>query len=215
MHELICRDVSPGSDGERTLAVRASDDTVDSYGEIVDCSTMKLDRYLKNPIVLYAHNSRELPIGRATSVRVDGKALVAQIQLAAQGENARADEVWRSIKGGHTRGISIGFVSGEQRIESRRGEDVVVLGNCELHEISIVSLPANPNALISHVKSAGARRQMAGDDALLDEVFGKSADLDDDFEGLLDTRAALPQRRAIENTDDITEEVLGEALKLL
>ena len=63
-----------------------SDDSIlNDYGFRVLTAGIKLDRYLKNPILLYGHkrtnkyDSREdeiLPLGRVENLRVDGTRLI-------------------------------------------------------------------------------------------------------------------------------------------
>src|SRR5262245_61773536 len=56
-------------DESRSIEVVASSDAIDSYGEIVE-QKWDLSRYEQNPVVLYAHDKSELPIGRASNLRV-------------------------------------------------------------------------------------------------------------------------------------------------
>lgn len=133
------------SEADRSVECIASSEAVDSYGEIVDQRSLKLDRYLTNPVVLFGHNSRELPIGHASNVRVDGTALRAKIHFA---KTSKADEVFDLVSAKVLRGVSIGFVPGRATTEKRRGQDVTVLYDGILHEISVVPIPANPEVLL-------------------------------------------------------------------
>ena len=124
----------------------ASTDAIDSYDEIVE-QTWKLDRYNGNPVVLFAHQSRELPIGQAVSCGVvDGK-LRVNVRFASEKANPQAEHVWQSVKEGTLRAVSVGFRPHTVRSEKRDGKDVYVLADNELHEISVVPVPANPEAL--------------------------------------------------------------------
>ena len=124
----------------------ASTDAVDSYEEIVDQS-WDLGRYNSNPVVLFAHQSRELPIGRATRVAVVDGRLEATIQFATAEMNPKADQVYRMVKAKMLNAVSVGFVPRDVRLEKRDGREVYVLADNELHEISVVPIPANPEAL--------------------------------------------------------------------
>jgi len=141
----------------RAVRVVASTDTVDSYGEIVEQS-WNLARYLGNPIVLYQHSSWE-PIGTAEDVGVEDGVLKATLVFAPEGVTAAADKAWALIEAGILRTVSVGFVPADVREEKRDGRSVYVLANNELREISLVSLPANPDAVIeARVRAAGAAR---------------------------------------------------------
>lgn len=124
----------------------ASTDAVDSYGEIVEQS-WNLDRYRSNPVVLFGHNSRALPIGFASRVDVVSGRLEATIKFASERANPEAEKVWQSIKEGTLRAVSVGFYPHDVRIEKRNDQEVFVLSNNELFEISVVPIPANPEAL--------------------------------------------------------------------
>lgn len=143
----------------RSIDVIASTNAVDSYGEIVE-QNWNLERYNTNPLVLYGHNRFDLPIGHATDVGVDesGK-LVAKLHFVTKEANPLAEQVWQSIKQKSLRAVSVGFTSGEPRIDRVNGHDVLVLNDNELREISVVPMPANPEALIQMRAKADAARQ--------------------------------------------------------
>lgn len=142
----------------RAIAVTASTDAIDSWGEVVDQS-WDLSRYERNPIVLWQHDRCE-PIGTAENVRIEDGALKATLVLAPEGVTEDADKAWALIEAGILRAVSVGFVPRDIRYEKRNGVEVAVLANNELREISIVSLPANPDAVIeARVKRAETQRQ--------------------------------------------------------
>lgn len=139
------------SDTDRFVECTASSEAIDSYGEIVDQKSLKLDRYRANPVILFAHDSRSLPIGMATDVAVKEGALRAKIHFA---DTPRANECLALVRQKMLRGVSIGFVPGRTVQEKRHGKDVTVLYDGEIHELSIVPIPANQDALI-RMKAAG------------------------------------------------------------
>jgi HK97 family phage prohead protease len=121
-----------------------STSAIDSYGEIVDQS-WDLRRYATNPVVLWAHNSRDLPIGQARNVGVVDGALQATIYFSKA--NPEAETIWQLVLEKTLRSVSVGFLPNTIRVEKRDGEDVCVLCDNELYEISVTSIPANPEAL--------------------------------------------------------------------
>lgn len=144
-HILSLSALATRAAGERrAIDVVASTAAEDSYGEVV-AQQWKLERYLANPVVLYSHESRELPIGRAENVRVEDGKLLATLVLA-QG-TGRADEVWNLVQQGMLKGVSVGFRPHTTRWEKRDGREILVLDDNELLEISITPIPANPEAL--------------------------------------------------------------------
>lgn len=131
---------------QRTADFIASTDAIDSYGERVEQS-WDLKRYLANPVVLFGHNSRDLPIGHAEVVEVrDGK-LQIRVRFASEKANPMAEKVWQSIQEKTLRAVSVGFVPRTVKATKEDGREVYVLSDNELHEVSVVPIPANPEAL--------------------------------------------------------------------
>jgi HK97 family phage prohead protease len=141
----------------------ASTEAVDSWGEIVEQKWI-LDRFKQNPVILYGHASRELPIGIATRCDVvkqsDGRdALECTVRFATAAMNPLAEQVWQMVQAKMLRAVSVGFNPRTARYEKRGGEEVMVLSDNELHEISVVAIPANPEALAKQrakARQAGA-----------------------------------------------------------
>jgi HK97 family phage prohead protease len=167
------RQEAPASDVPcvRSLLVRAvraesreadfvfSSDRIDSYGDRVE-QVWQLERFLANPVALFAHDSRSLPIGRATQVGVvDGK-LHGTIVFASAKANPVAEQVWQSLQEGTLRAVSVGFIPHSVRVERENDRDVYVLSDNELLEISVVPIPANADALMRlRQKAAPAAQQ--------------------------------------------------------
>ena len=135
----------------RTCDFVASTDAVDSFGEIVDQGSWDLERYKANPVVLFAHSSRDLPIGQCTRCEVvstiGGPQLECTIRFLTEDKNPKAEQVWKMVRDSELRAVSVGFIPRSMRYEKRNGKDVYVLSDNELAEISVVPIPANPEAL--------------------------------------------------------------------
>lgn len=153
--ELVRRDgalrVKSFNEADRTVDVVCSTDAVDSYGEVVD-QKWDLTRFNANPVVLYAHNSRDLPIGRAERMAVQrgmsGRdQLECSIRFATADANPKAEQVFQLFKQEILRAVSVGFVPNTVREEKRDGRNVTVLSDNELHELSVTPVPANHEAL--------------------------------------------------------------------
>lgn len=125
-----------------------SDATVDRYGDTVDSSGWVLENFNKNPIALFNHNS-DFPIGRWKNLGVRGGALRGELELAPKGSSPRIDEIHALVDAGILRATSVGFMP--LASEPRRISTGLTSGNAymkqELVETSLVSVPANPNAL--------------------------------------------------------------------
>lgn len=150
-------------DEPRTVECVMSDETIDAYGDIVDVSSWKLDRFKKNPIVLAYHNTRSLPVGRAENIRIEGKQLRCRIAFAGADVNPEAERIYQAIRQGYMKGVSVSFSVGRSENTIRQGKEVRILFDCELFELSCTPLPANPSALIKSAGQAASTAATEGD----------------------------------------------------
>ena len=134
-----------------------SDESVDRYGDVIQSRGWNLDNFNSNPVALFGHDagSVENVIGNAKNVRVAGDKLVGDIEFMPADVNPNAEAVYQMVKGGWLKTVSVGFAP----IEWKAAKDKARPGGVdfvkqELLEISIVPIPANPNALIQ-AKAAG------------------------------------------------------------
>lgn len=147
----------------RTIEFVGSDETVDRYGDIVAVDGWDLEDYRRNPVILYGHDYMGKPIGKALEVGPKDGKLIFRVQFATAEESPEADQVYRLIKGGYLQATSVGFIPHEWvdvPAEPATGEaegkgDPMKpkrkprrrYTKQELLELSIVAIPANPNAL--------------------------------------------------------------------
>lgn len=132
---------------QREVDFILSTETIDSYGEIVRAN-WDLRRFNANPVALWAHNSRDLPVGHWRNVRVESKILRGTLKIGTAAANPLCDNVLASIVEENLRGCSVGFLPHKVSFEEIDGEDVCVLDENELYETSPTPIPANPDALI-------------------------------------------------------------------
>lgn len=123
----------------------ASTASVDRQGDSIDQSGWELDNYLKNPVILFAHNYSELPIAKAIDVIKADSALIIKIQFASEEANPKAQQIKRLVDEGILNTTSVGFIQKE-----RNGN---IITRAELLEVSIVPVPANQDALRLAYKS--------------------------------------------------------------
>lgn len=143
---------------KRTAEFVASTDAIDTYGEIVDQDSWELAIYKSNPVVLFAHKSRELPVGQCTKVAVVGGQLECTIKFAEERHNPEAERVWNCVKDKYLRAVSVGFIPTDYKWEKRGGKEVFVLYGNSLREISVTPVPANHEALAKMRARAMAER---------------------------------------------------------
>ena len=161
------------SSEDRTLSFVFSDDSVDRYGDTIDARGWQLDDFKNNPVALFGHDATkpESVVGRAKNVRVQGNKLLGDIEFADVDVNQTADVVYKMTKAGFLKTVSVGFQPVEwvfSKDKSRPGG--VDFKKQTLLEISIVPLPANPNALIQ-AKAAGIDVERLG---IVSTVVGRA-----------------------------------------
>ena len=136
----------------RTIRFIASNEEVDRYGDIVRAAGWKLDNFKKNPVLLYGHMSRNLPIGKVTNIGVEGTQLMADAEFMSAELSAEADSIYRMVKGGFLNAVSVGFMPTKQPNDIKDPETNKWTGGYEfveqeLLELSVVPVPAVPGAL--------------------------------------------------------------------
>lgn len=128
-----------------------STDEKDRTGEVVEQS-WDLENYKKNPIVLFGHDASKpgYVLGKATEIVSDKDGdkniTLGTVQFAEEGTSEDADTVWKLVKQGILRTVSVGFIPHTfKKLADDDGTDV--LADNELLEFSIVPIPANPSAV--------------------------------------------------------------------
>ena len=148
--------------GNRTVRFIISKEVVDRDGDILRASGVDFTNYMKNPVFLSFHNSREFPLGKVTRFWVEGNSVKADVyfptieELSTNPEQASekaklVDFCYRCYKTGMLNAVSIGFIPLEW-VETENGFDIL---KWELLEFSAVAVPANQDAIAEAVKSFG------------------------------------------------------------
>lgn len=143
------------AEGERTYAWTISTGSVDRDRDTIAADGWRVDNFLKaGGPVLWAHQSRDLPIGKAVWVKAQAGVLKARVEFAPADVYPFAETVRRLVDFGALKATSVGFLPDFEKAawnEQRGGYD---FKGQELLEFSIVPVPANPDALMD-AKDAG------------------------------------------------------------
>ena len=129
----------------------ASTPTPDRVGHVFETAGASFT----NPVPLLLHHDRERPIGQATlTATSDGILFEARLpKLADPGPlRDRIETAIQSAKAGLFRGASVGYRILEGGAELLRN-GLIRLTKTEIHEVSLVTIPANADATILAVKS--------------------------------------------------------------
>lgn len=150
----------------------------DSYGDVIEAGafadTIAAHKAAGTmPTMLWGHNASEVPIGDWLDMAEDDKGLWIKGRLDVA--DPVGDRVYRAIKAGRVRGLSIGY----EVVSDRKEDGVRILEKVDLWEVSAVNFPANSRALLTDVKDqnalsrwmAGVRPQRRELEAMLKEGF--------------------------------------------
>jgi len=119
----------------------------DRQGDVIPMKAWNegLHNYLKNPIILAYHN-HQMPIGKMVEHKVTDQGLWIRAQIPSE-----VGDVYRLIKKGILSAFSVGFRVRDADYDHTT--ETFLVKDLELHEISVVSVPANQNTLFSLAKA--------------------------------------------------------------
>ena len=124
----------------------------DRERDVIAPDGWQLDAYMKNPVVLWAHDYRMPPVALARTMERTESGLVSEAEFIDIPEHPFARMVAALVKIGALRATSVGFRPLKHAYnEERRGVD---FQQQELLEFSIVPVPANADCLIE-ARAAG------------------------------------------------------------
>lgn len=200
---------SEGYDEENTYRFIGTSEAKDRDGEIVVLDGWEFTNYKANPIVLWGHDGRALPIGKTVAILTDEvrKAVYFDVEFSKSYDFAKTVE--GLVEEGILRAVSLGFMVKDWKWDDKL--DALLLTKCELFELSIVTVPANQEALIQEGKDATPDRNKSQD-----ELANVVSQLKEEVESLRNQLAALkpnsePAAQPEENGDPMVPE--GEILK--
>ena len=182
-----------GAESDRTLRFIGTDESEDRDGDIIKADGWDLENFQKNPVFLPFHDYGRVPIGKCIAVNksIGSSALMFDIKFPSIDEFCTdvnhpshefklADTIYMAYKNGFMNAVSVGFI-GRESVEREDQKDIPawqrgrIFTSQELLELSAVSVPSNPNALM-HARSAKGINQE--NVKLLEEIFkeaGKNA----------------------------------------
>ena len=119
----------------------------DRQGDVIPMKAWNegLHNYLKNPIILAYHN-HQMPIGKMVEHKVTDQGLWIRAQIPSE-----VGDVYKLIKKGILSAFSVGFRVRDADYDHTT--ETFLVKDLELHEISVVSVPANQNTLFSLAKA--------------------------------------------------------------
>ncbi len=153
-------DASPEA-GDLLQGWTLSTKRVDSYKDTVDADGWMTEDFGHNPVVLFAHKSDALPVGRDMGVWIDpGKALKGVTRFASPDVYAFGATVGKLVAAGFLNAVSVGFEPVEFEVSEERSDENDWFPSFDfkkqiLREYSVVPIPANMDALADGRTKAG------------------------------------------------------------
>ena len=131
----------------------------DAYNERMDPTSVKLDRFKQNPILLFNHDMM-YPCGKVLAVEAREDGVFVRACVSASG-NDKVSFVRDLVEDGTLCTFSIRFAD-ETVVEDPEVQGGKLIKDWELQEVSIVSIPAQPDSTFSlaNVKSVKDLRAM-------------------------------------------------------
>ena len=139
---------------DREVKFIFSTNAKDRHGTVINPGGWQLDNFNKNGIASFQHRAYGDPdpdmiIGKAQAWTSDDK-LVGTIRFEEEEVNPLADKLYKKVKAGTLNAVSVGFLEkrghfGDPDLGEEKG--TYYFDEAELMEISLVTVPSNPEAL--------------------------------------------------------------------
>ncbi len=165
----------------------ASTAAIDRHKEILVPRGVITESFMKNPVMLDIHNSRAYPVGKVVDIKVSKESVEIHFEFADTEEGVKLEKLYTS---GFMNAFSVGFIpknyidlydmrgddgklsitslevelpNGEKELlDLSQYKDVPygIISKWELLEVSPVSVPANPEALMLRAKDDIVRKYL-------------------------------------------------------
>src|SRR5262245_46290212 len=102
---------APRPVADRTFRFVASSSAVDREGDVIPVSAWQLENFLKNPVILFGHDYRSLPVARAARIWTEGNSLLVDVEFPEEGVSDFSDQVHGQVAAGLLSAVSVGFIA--------------------------------------------------------------------------------------------------------
>lgn len=138
-----------------------NDESVNRYGYRILSAGIKTDNFLKNPVCLVQHRSEYLSVGKWKNLKVDGNKFTATLEFDEGDEEAV--KIYNKYKNGYMSAVSISMLEISESTDVKYllpGQKYPTILECELLEISLVTVPGNANSL-KLMNAEGKEKQLS------------------------------------------------------
>ncbi|MEI8342648.1 MAG: HK97 family phage prohead protease [Verrucomicrobiota bacterium] len=176
--------------GDRQVEAIISDSSLARDGGTIVTAGIDYSTFLATKAILFNHET-DKPVARVAKVWIDGDKLKMLAQFPPDGTSQQSDECYRLIKAGIINATSIGFTitKGVTLADRKWRADAI-----DLQEVSFVSVPALPTALITQRSAKQPRRNRSDRQRLVAELQRQIAE-DGGPSTPMPTRKSFPDTR--------------------
>ncbi len=181
----------------------ASSERTDREGDVISSKGWMLDNFKDGGVLLWGHDQNKLPVGRVLWVKQDDGKLIGKAKF--NGQTQLSKDVEKLVRIGDLTGISVGF----RALESEKTHEGRMFTKQELLEVSVVNIPANPDAVIHTIKNLelqsdqvklGLYKSMKEKKETYQECVGRKVSI------ILDENPEMEQDQALAIAGDMCEE---------
>lgn len=155
LHRALAYVERAEGDADNVFRFRASSAAIARDGLAIPASAWDFTHFLNNPVVMLSHGfgpAQDVPIGHAQDIQRDDMGLIAEVNFDP--DDPHAQSVMRKLRRRDLNAVSVGFRI--LSITDKDGNPVegffmpegAIVTKAELLEISVVSVPADPHALL-------------------------------------------------------------------
>ena len=161
-YRSVASEIRKKDEEKRTITFVASDGTKDTAGTVLNQDNWDLTRFNKNGVIGYQHkvyggyddtDNPDNVIGKGFAY-IEDKKLMVDITFEPAEINPLAEKIFQKILFGSLRAVSVGFLPvGRGRFGEGEDANTYYFAGQELLEVSVVNIPANPNALKKSIEA--------------------------------------------------------------
>lgn len=190
--KFVTAEIKEFNDTEREITAWASKAIVDRDGEIIMQDGWKLDAFRQNPVILMSHDYKRFPLGKAKWIKTENGGLKFCAKFAS---TPAGQEAYTLYKEGILNGFSVGFtpLEWDDGELAHKHKAKRVYTKQSLLEISVVSIPSCPEALMIRGKSGALKTKEFNAFVVFIESLKKGKD------------KSMSVEKALEHNDTINE----------
>lgn len=144
----------------REVTFIISSQSVDRMGDTISVDGWDWKAWEANPVVLWAHDQRSLPVAKGVKIWRDGAVIKATAEFPTADVHPFGAQVYELLKFGALNACSVGFNPLEWSwVEDKDRPYGIDFKRQELLEFSVVPVPANADALVT-AKAAGVATEL-------------------------------------------------------